>query len=495
MTTIIDSKQQERIYEEAKNTKQNLAILATAGAGKTYTLLRLLTKVSRARSGMFLSFSNSIVEELKSRVPSYIEARTLHSWGFGLIRNYFRGINVLMVQDKYFKNAVQLYKEVKKDPKAFLTKEEFKECKRIESLCAYARMTLTPFTEPALKEMALHFNIEVNENVLTHSLKLLSKALIGKGKAMWVDFTDMIYLPTQMPQMVTTKFDDIYLDEAQDTNEAQRTMIELLIKPTGRLISVGDDFQCIYGFSGSTIDSFKKLRDRPNTITLPLSVSYRVPRSGVSRAQEICPDIEAAPNAIEGIEREGRWEEIEEGDMVLSRITKALVLLYFQLINTHVKANIVGKDIEKGLIDFAELCEAPSKEGMIIKMNQRLDKYCEELKKLGIRFPELTSQYASLEEKYQVLLIILNNCDHARDVMPTIKKIFAEDKQAAKLMTVHRAKGLENDRVFVIEKVKGELMMPSKRASQPWEHIQERNLIFVSRTRHKKELVFLDLVV
>ena len=123
----------------------------------------------------------------------------------------------------------------------------------------------------------------------------------------------------------------------------------------------------------------------------------------------------------------------------------------------------------------------------------KLDAYCNELKKLGVRSPELTPQYVTLEEKFQVIQIILGKVDYANELIPTIKKIFAEDKLAAKLMTIHRSKGLENKVVFVIDKVKGEIMMPSKRAEQEWERTQESNLMFVSRTRHTEELIWLDL--
>jgi DNA helicase-2/ATP-dependent DNA helicase PcrA len=493
MNTNIDSKYQLAIYEAQKDTTKNLAILATAGSGKTTTLLRLLQKVSRNRSGIFLSFSKAIIEELQSKIPSYIEAKTLHGYGFSLIRGYFRSTKIVVVNDKYFKNAVQIYKAAKEDKTSFLTKDEFRECKQIEAICSFARMTLTPFTSKSLQKMAVHYNAEFTPRVIEVSLTLLSKALIGQGKSMWIDFTDMIYLPAMTPAMFSTKFDDVYLDEAQDTNSAQRNMIELMIKPKGRLISVGDDFQCIYGFAGAGIDSFKILRERPNTVVLPLSVSYRLPISGVRKAQEICPNIEAWEGAIEGIEREGEWNEIKEGDFVLSRVTKPLIVLYFKLIREKIKANIVGKDIESGLLDFADLCITPTKEETVVKMNGRLNKYCEEMKKLGVRYPELTPAYASLEEKFQVMMIILDHVDNPNELIATIKKIFAEDKQAAKLMTVHRAKGLENDTVFVIDKVADEVMMPLKRATQDWELIQESNLMFVSRTRHRKELIWLNL--
>jgi DNA helicase-2/ATP-dependent DNA helicase PcrA len=494
MTKIKPSPRQQAINEAFQDTDSNLAVLATAGSGKTTTLLGLLDYIPRSKSSIFLSFSNAIVTELKTRVPSHIPARTLHSLGFEMMRNYLRGTRLQVNEQKYFSNAIQLYKESKGGVNAFLAKEDYINARKVESICAYARMTLTPFTEEDLKVMCNHYAIDYNDDVINYSLKLLRKALIGRGKSMWIDFVDMIYFPVAMSGAVNVQYDLLFLDEAQDTNNCQRAFIEKLLKPTSRLISVGDDYQSIYGFQGSNIESFQKLRERANTTVLPLDVSYRCPLVAIRKAQTVCPSIQPHPDAIEGEEFDADVNDIEEGDMVLSRITKPLIKIYFEMVKNKKKAKVIGKDIEKGLVDLAELIMAPTREGLMIKMDYEFKKLEDELTKKGIKNPFMHPRYEALEDRYQLLTVILDNCDNKTGkLLATIGQIFNEDKTAAKLMTIHRAKGLENERVFIVMTVKGEKLMPHKKATLPWQMVQERNLEFVAYTRTRYGMYYLNL--
>lgn len=90
------------------------------------------------------------------------------------------------------------------------------------------------------------------------------------------------------------------------------------------------------------------------------------------------------------------------------------------------------------------------------------------------------------------MLLILNKLEKAVDLVDKIHEIFHEDKKSVKLLSVHRSKGMECDRVFFIERYNGEKLCPSKWAIQDWEKLQERNLLFVAYTRFKKEFVFLN---
>jgi DNA helicase-2/ATP-dependent DNA helicase PcrA len=494
MPKIKPSPRQQAINEAFQDTDSNLAVLATAGSGKTTTLLGLLDFVPRSKSSIFLSFSNAIVTELKTKVPTHIPARTLHSLGFEFMRNYLRGTRIQVNEQKYFANAIQLYKEAAGSAGKALTKDDYMNSRRIESICAYARMTLTPFTEEDLKVMCNHYAIDYNDDVIAYSIRLLKKALVGRGKSMWIDFVDMIYFPVVTVGAISIQYDLLFLDEAQDTNNCQRAFIEKLLKPTSRLISVGDDYQSIYGFQGSNIESFQKLRERPNTVVLPLDVSYRCPLVAIRMAQTVCPSIQPHPDAIEGEERIADVSEILEGDMVLSRTTKPLIKIYFEMVKNKKKAKVIGKDIESGLVNLAETIMAPTKEGLIINMDFEFKKLEDELSKKGIKNPLMHPKYEALEDRYQVLSVVLENCDNMPSkLLATIHQIFNEDKTAAKLMTIHRAKGLENNRVFIVMTVDNKKLMPHEKAKLPWQMVQERNLEFVAYTRTRYGMYYLHL--
>lgn len=489
-----DSARQIAVFDAIKNTNSNIAILATAGSGKTTTGVKALSYIPVSKKTAFLSFSNAIVEELKKRVPFNVNASTLHSLGFGMIRRYYKGRFVELITDgnKYFRFAVKIYKDALPEGTSFLDKKQYRAAKLVNEVCNYARMTLTPNTIEALGEMCIHFNIDFDKQILENSQLLLEKALYAGNKKVMIDFIDMIYFPAMMPEMVDEKYDYIMLDEAQDTNAMQLQLVENILAANGRLISFGDDWQCIYGFSGADVDAFKRIRERPNTIELPLSVSYRCPQLVVKKAQEICETIEPWEEAEVGEEREGTWQEINENDIVLSRTTKPLIGLYFLLLEKGVRAKVVGKDMETGLVDLAELCMSSSKEGFVYKCEQRFEELKQQLEKDGIIKVTEHPKWRALEEKYQILTLILNKVDKTSEIVPLIKDMFHDKKAAARLMTIHRSKGLENDRVFLITKANGVDLMPSKWAEQAWEKKQETNLMFVAYTRAKKALIHIN---
>ena len=80
-------------------------------------------------------------------------------------------------------------------------------------------------------------------------------------------------------------------------------MVLSSVKVDGRIIAVGDPAQSIYQFRGADSEAIPNFIDKLRAKTLPLSVTYRCPKSVVRLAQEVVPDIEAAPGAPEGTVR------------------------------------------------------------------------------------------------------------------------------------------------------------------------------------------------
>ena len=97
-------------------------------------------------------------------------------------------------------------------------------------------------------------------------------------------------------------------------------------------------------------------------------------------------------------------------------------------------------------------------------------------------------------EKVDIVSLILSKVDRSNQLIPKIEQIFHPDVAAIKLLTSHRSKGLESDRVFFIETFNGDKLLPSKYALLDWQKIQENNLLFVTYTRAKTEFVFVDYI-
>jgi len=74
------------------------------------------------------------------------------------------------------------------------------------------------------------------------------------------------------------------------------------------------------------------------------------------------------------------------------------------------------------------------------------------------------------------------------ELVHKIEGLFSDEIEGVVCSSVHRAKGLEADRVFIIRRD----LMPHPMAQSPWELVQEKNLEYVAITRSKNELIFVE---
>jgi superfamily I DNA/RNA helicase len=179
--------------------------------------------------------------------------------------------------------------------------------------------------------------------------------------------------------------------------------------------------------------------------------------------------------------------------MILCRNTRPLIACFFSLISQNKKAYIVGKDYEKGLIQLAESVVSNDAEIICRNIDNRLKALFEDLKHDGVYNPRNSPKYQALLEKCQIIELILERIEKPGLLVSKIREIFAEDRKAVKLLTIHRSKGLENERVFMIETFEGEKLLPSKYAVMDWMIQQENNLLFVAYTRAKEKFIILNL--
>lgn len=474
------SNYQKNIFTSVKETNNNLLISASAGSGKTFVLINSLKLIPKFRKSIFLSFNNSIVDSLKEKVPMNVKASTLHSLGMNFIGQYYPGIRVN--PNKYLQLALDDYQAK--------NKEVFKKAYNIQDISNFVRMTLTKLEIDEISKMCDKYDVDYSEETIEKTIELIRNDTYPRH----IDFADMVFLPAVKPDIVQEDFHNVFVDEAQDLSNAQIQFVKNIIKPEGRFIAVGDGFQSIYGFSGSDIESFNSLKTIENTVELPLSISYRCASRIVKEAQKFCPTIESHPKAEEGIVRWGGTDEIEDDDMVLCRNNAPLVDLYFELIESGKKAQIVGKEIEKGIIQLAEKCLAPIKDRFISNLMEQLDELINELIKKGVKNPAQHLRYQNLSDKIDLLEIICNKSNSVQEIIPNIKEIFVENEgEGVRLMTIHKAKGLESERVFFMKTYKGKQLIPSQYATQKWQIVQENNLEFVAITRAKSELVYFEM--
>lgn len=159
------------------------------------------------------------------------------------------------------------------------------------------------------------------------------------------------------------------------------------------------------------------------------------------------------------------------------------------------KAYVVGKDMEKGLMALLVKMDDSMDEVSVNEELERITKVLvDRLKSKGINNPKNNIKYIQLSEKIEIIKILFDKCGTVDAVERFIETVFDDnDRDGVKLMTIHKSKGLENDRVFFITHFEGKQLIPSGYAVTKEQLIQEKNLSFVATTRAKKELIYLKL--
>jgi superfamily I DNA/RNA helicase len=487
MNKIKPTLEQRKIFHYIDKRKENLLIEARAGAGKTSTVVAAVSLLPKDASITFLAFNKHIQVELKSKLPDYVFCYTSHGLGLSALKRKY-GDDIVFEE---FKADHHINK--KKD--RWNLNDEFENyfeqevylvaIKKLVNLC---RATLTT-DKKYVPYIAEKYDIRYSEPKDVKRVLSVLEAMTNDRKTF--DFTDMVYLPAIDPKIWMFPQDYVIVDECQDLNRAQQAIIQKILKRNrvtkaqeGRLIAVGDPFQSIYSFAGSDIKSFEWFRKQPNTKILTLTHSFRCGTKIVENAQRVVKDIKAKENAHEGLVREGSiLKEARDGDFVLCRTTMPLVKLFFTFLLDKKKAIIKGSDIGISLVEMTKNHKSVAE--TLKFWDNELKEFEKNLKSKGILNFEDHSGYMSLKDKIGVLDFFGKISKTLPDMKKKIRQVFRDDIEGIMLSTVHKAKGLEAERVFIARPD----LLPMN-ASTKWQADQEKNLEYVAITRAKNELIY-----
>ena len=499
MTEFIPSIYQQEVFDFVKYGHGNAVVEATAGSGKSMTIIECLKYIKSDKRVLFLAFNNAIVESLKAKITrEKTDVKTLHSLGYSILKYNFKDIDIKIDELKYKKKLnTWLDDSENNNISHILTEKNIKKYKsNILKLTDLGRYYLTK-NKKQLEVISIKHNIMLIDNEIDSALALLTWSKNSLEETSSIDFGDMLYLPNVLA-IRTFKYDFIIIDEAQDLSYSQLQLFLKCFKQGGRFIGVGDSKQSIYGFSGSDTESFNKIKSLPSTISLPLSICYRCPKRVIELAKKFVPEIEARDNAPEGyINYKATVDDIKDGDMIICRNTLPLVKLYLKLISEDKKAFIKGKDIGLNLIDLIKDIDVDklntdlNEIGVFSELYSYLLSFIEQTKTLlEITETEVfeTQEFNNLLDSIECLEIVANGLVTKDELIDKLTSIFKDNNtDGICLSTIHKAKGLEADNVYVLNKN----LMPSKFVKQDWELEQERNLEYVAYTRPKKMLGFI----
>lgn len=291
-----------------------------------------------------------------------------------------------------------------------------------------------------------------------------------------------------------TKYDLIFVDECQDLSKAQQTLLLNSLTPKGRFIAVGDPKQAINGFCGADNESFYNLVKKANGHELPLSVCYRCGKEMITLAQSIVPNILPFEGACQGeVIQTTDLTNVKYGDMIICRKSAPLVGLCLKMIANGISAKVKGKDLAEGLKKLIEKQHAKN----IHYLYDKLDKELEGIKKRVERSGLCTNidnapSVVNFMDKLECIKVIAESCTSISQIITKLDTLFADytNGSCVTLSTIHKAKGLEADNVFII--VPNKLPLTYK-GQQEWEFEQEMNLKYVAITRAKKCLTIVNL--
>lgn len=497
MSGFIPSKYQQDIFDFIQHGNGNSVINALAGSGKTSTIVNAVKLIPSTCNALFIAFNKEIVKELEKKLAGVknVQVKTLHSLGLLMIRRNL-GTNIEIDEYKYRtfikKNIKQLSSA---DFDKMTTKLMQQYTDNVIQLCDLGRYNLAQCEKDLLQVSARH-DIPIIDDECNAVLNVMKW---GRENTTSIDFTDMVWLPYELTlNPIGLQYDYIFIDECQDLNAAQRELFLRCFRRGTRFIAVGDKKQAIYSFAGADAESFAKLQNLPNTTTLPLPISYRCPKKVVNLANQFVDTMECREGAPDGeIVHNVSIKDIHDGDMVLCRTKMPLIKLYMRYLRMGVKSYVKGQDIGLNLLRMVDKTEqivlnvSLQKDGVFARL---YDDLFEERNRLMIKRgmdledATLSNQIMNKYDSIKALEILAEGLTSARDLHDRIENVFAESADGVCLSTIHKAKGLEANNVYILCKT----LMPSRLATQDWEKEQEQNLMYVAYTRAKYKLGFVS---
>ena len=507
---ITPSKHQQAVIKWACEGRQHAVIEAVAGSGKS-TLLEMLIPHLRG-SVMAVSFGSEIARALGQRFKdaghptTRVVARTCNSVGFGAVRFAFGFDRVEMAKSKYREIVNAMQREIRTSDKLCGNRLDEADVMAIAEagfpyietlkLIDHARTSLSNLTSESLFEICVAQSITIEPAVEAICYRMVREALaMGKDQVHGIDFIDQLWLPVVL-DLKPKRYSWILVDECQDLSPLQYELVKRCLAPGGRMIWVGDRKQAIYAFAGADAHSFQRIIDDMQPTLLPLSVCYRCAKSIVAVAQPMCSQIEADPNAPEGIVRsidgDELYGQVKPGAMLLCRVNAPLLGICYRLLGNGVAASVRGRDIGAGLtvaidavmvhaIDFGDFKEA---------INTWEEDAADRINARGGREEVIHSRLESLHDKAECLRIMYASSKPKSpdELKASITSLFDNGDPSVVLSSIHKAKGLEEHTVFIIEPDR--LRKPFAKNAVQME--QEGNLFYVAVTRAKRELVFVE---
>lgn len=459
------SNYQQNIFNDVKNGSGNTIVQALAGSAKTTTLIESLKYLDSDDTWILAAFNKNIANELREKAPKTKNGQinTLHSFGLKSLGSSIKNITVDV--NKVEKILDLSLKEFKDDKEL-----KFSITKAVSLAKSYLANTSQEIDNVLDKHDVVPDDFD-REKFINHVLFTLD---ICKRKSNLVDMDDMVWLNCVL-KTSPPKFDKIFVDEFQDLSVSQIEFILKMRKKNSRVFVFGDPLQSCYSWRGADENSMQRFQKALDAKILPLSITYRCPIAVVKKVHNLVPELEAAPNAIQGSVKEIDYVEMfklaKPGCFILSRVNAPLIKIALQFLKNNLPCNIQGRDLGENLISLVNRSKSKTIEKFIL--------YIEKWRKKETgRLLNNKKSTSIIEDKAECLLALTEDCESMQDLKNKLNKLFADsnDRNKIILSSIHRAKGMERDTVFVLKN------------TLRYNEQEEKNLVYISFTRSKQDL-------
>lgn len=356
-------------------------VIAGAGSGKTrvltYKIAYLLSQGMKPWSIMALTFTNKAAREMKERIGKLVGNDLAQHLYMGTFHSIFSRILRAEAEHIGFNNNFTIYDE--SDSRSLIkaiVKEMGLDDKKYKPAAVHAKISMAKnnlMSAAAYESDAAIF--EQNKRAQMPEVGKIFVAYVQRCKqANAMDFDDLLTLTYQLfrehediRHKYAARFDYVLVDEYQDTNHVQMSIVMQLCQEKQRVCAVGDDSQSIYSFRGANIDNILNYqRQFQGTRLFKLEQNYR-------STQTI---VEAANSLI----KHNRNQIPKD---VFSENAKGEKIQYKPAYSDKEEAAIVAKDVKR--IRREDSCQY-SDFAILYRTNAQSRSFEEEFRKQGIPY-------------------------------------------------------------------------------------------------------------
>ena len=495
----------------AETVRGPVCILAGAGSGKTTTITRRIAY--QVATGAFppgeilaVTFTDKAAGEMRSRLAELgvdgVRASTFHSAALAQLRHFHpesvgRILASKALSLRYIGNSL---------PHPY----RFRPAGDLATEIEWARNRRIP-PERYRAELGDH-EPPIPPDLMERVYRRYEE---GKREQGWIDFEDLLELAIRLydddPAALTElrgRYRSFTVDEYQDVNLLQQTLLERWLGERDDLCVVGDDYQSIYAFTGASPEHLLAVPDRfSHTTVVRLEENYRSSPQVLELANLLVPLLGGAEKVLRPVRPDGPeplvrpFATIEaEAAFIVERIRAAECPLeeIAVLCRTHARLADFEEALHEAGIPFQGAALLARESARLVL--RRLDRnepaaeqvraiaiaqgWTEEpLERLGER--ELTRQ----NDLARLVRLAEEIGGTGAEYAAELERRFGSGGDARKginLLTYHGAKGLEFEAVFLPRLEEREL--PSRQARTAAELGEERRLLYVGMTRAKREL-------